>query len=147
MNIVRIKKLIFLHLSHLPMKSKGCRPMFCKWGGVTVVNPQKTFIGEDVTFDTNFPEDIILEEGVRLTSGVKIVTHFLNPNKGCYDRGKVHIHKGAYLGMNTLVVKPVKIGEYAIIGAGSVVTKDVPANEVWAGNPARFIKKRNKIDE
>lgn len=49
--------------------------------------------------------------------------------------------------MNTLVVKPVKIGEHAIIGAGSVVTKDVPANEVWAGNPARFIKKRNKIDE
>lgn len=44
--------------------------MFCKWGGVTAVSPQKTFIGEDVTFDTNFPEDIIIEEGVRLTSGV-----------------------------------------------------------------------------
>lgn len=59
-----------------------------------------------------------------------------------YDRGKVHICKGAYLGMNTLVVKPVTIGERAIIGAGSVVTKDIPANEVWAGNPAKFIRKR-----
>ncbi|MCS2442595.1 hypothetical protein NXX09_20705 [Bacteroides uniformis] len=44
--------------------------------------------------------------------------------------------------MNTLVVKPVTIGERAIIGAGSVVTKDIPANEVWAGNPAKFIRKR-----
>ena len=86
--------------------------------------------------------DIFIEEGVRLTSGVKIVTHFMNPNTGSYDRGKVHICKGAYLGMNTLVVKPVTIGERAIIGAGSVVTKDIPANEVWAGNPAKFIRKR-----
>ena len=44
--------------------------------------------------------------------------------------------------MNTLVVKPVTIGERAIIGAGSVMTKDIPANEVWAGNPAKFIRKR-----
>ena len=44
--------------------------------------------------------------------------------------------------MCTMVVKPVTIGENAIIGAGSVVTKDIPANEVWAGNPARFIRKR-----
>ena len=87
-------------------------------------------------------QDIFIEEGVRLTSGVKIVTHFMNPNTGSYDRGKVHICKGAYLGMNTLVVKPVTIGERAIIGAGSVVTKDIPANEVWAGNPAKFIRKR-----
>lgn len=33
-------------------------------------------------------------------------------------------------------------GENAIVGAGSIVTKDIPANEVWAGNPARFIIKR-----
>ncbi len=111
-------------------------------GGVQIISPKRTFIGEGVIFDTNYPQDIFIEEGVRLTSGVKIVTHFMNPNTGSYDRGKVHICKGAYLGMNTLVVKPVTIGERAIIGAGSVVTKDIPANEVWAGNPAKFIRKR-----
>lgn len=110
--------------------------------GVQIISPKRTFIGEGVIFDTNYPQDIFIEEGVRLTSGVKIVTHFMNPNTGSYDRGKVHICKGAYLGMNTLVVKPVTIGERAIIGAGSVVTKDIPANEVWAGNPAKFIRKR-----
>lgn len=121
---------------------KGMETIICKWGGVQIISPKRTFIGEGVIFDTNYPQDIFIEEGVRLTSGVKIVTHFMNPNTGSYDRGKVHICKGAYLGMNTLVVKPVTIGERAIIGAGSVVTKDIPANEVWAGNPAKFIRKR-----
>lgn len=111
-------------------------------GGVDIVSPSKTFIGEDVTFDTNYPFDITIEEGVRLTSGVKIVTHYMNPKTGGYDRGKVVIKKRAYLGMNVLVVKPVTIGEDAIVGAGSIVTKDIPAGEVWAGNPARFIRKR-----
>lgn len=65
----------------------------------------------------------------------------MNPQEKKYNRGKVHIGKNAYLGMNVLVVKPVTIGANAIIGAGAVVTKDIPANEVWAGNPARFIKR------
>ena len=144
MRISRIVKLVFLHLQHLPMKSKCWRPAVCKWGGVNVLCPKKTFIGEDVLFDTNYPEDITIDEGVRLTAGVKIVTHFMNPQTGCYDRGKVYIGKRAYIGMNTLIVKPVNIGEGAIVGAGSVVTKDIPPYEVWAGNPARFIKKRER---
>lgn len=142
MKLSRIKKVIFLHLQHLPMKSRGWRLYFVKLGGVNVKSINKVFIGEDVLFDTNYPEDIIIEEGVRLTSGVKIVTHFYNPIEVRYDRGKVRICKGAYIGMNTLIVKPVTIGENAVVGAGSVVTKDIPAGEIWAGNPARFIKKR-----
>ena len=66
----------------------------------------------------------------------------MNPKTGGYDKGQVHICKGAYIGMGTMIVKPVTIGEGAIVGAGSIVTKDIPANEVWAGNPARFIRKR-----
>lgn len=143
MKLSRLRKLVFLHLQHLPMRSRGWRPWFVKMGGVSIKNHKKTFIGEGVTFDTNYPEDIIIEEGVRLTAGVRIVTHFMNPKTGGYDRGQVHICKGAYLGMCTLVVKPVNIGEGAIIGADSIVTKDIPAGEVWAGNPARFIRKRD----
>ncbi len=137
----RFIKLFFLHLQKLPMKSKAWRPTIVKMGGVDVLEPDKTFIGEDVSFDTNYPEDITIYPGVRLTAGVRIVTHFMNPVTNSYDRGKVVIKKNAYLGMNTLVVKPVTIGENAIVGAGSVVTKNIPDNEVWAGNPARFIRK------
>lgn len=141
MKLSRIKKLIFLHLQHLPMPSRKWRPLIVKMGGVNVKNPSKTFIGEDVLFDTNYPENITVEEGVRLTSGCKIVTHFMVSAENRYLRGDVHICKGAYLGMNVLVVKPVRIGERAVVGAGSVVTKDIPDYEVWAGVPARFIKR------
>jgi acyl-[acyl carrier protein]--UDP-N-acetylglucosamine O-acyltransferase len=54
--------------------------------------------------------------------------------------GHVTIGDGVRVGGNTWVKPRVRIGEGAIIGGGSVVTKDVPAHEVWAGNPARYMK-------
>ena len=142
MKLSRFKKLCFLHLQRLPMKSRGWRPCVCKWGGVGINKPSATFIGEGCIFDTNYPEDIIVEEGVRITAGCIILTHFMDPSIGGYTRGKVVIKKNAYLGCRTIICKPVTIGENAIVGAGSVVTKDIPANEVWAGNPAKFIRRR-----
>lgn len=142
MKVQRFKYLLFLHLQHLPMPSRKWRPFLCRCGGVNIVDYKNTFIGENVTFDTNYPYDITIEKGVRLTVGCAIVTHFMDSLSGKYIRGKVVLKENAYLGMNTLVVKPVTIGKNAIVGAGSIVTKDIPDNEVWAGNPARFIRKR-----
>ena len=51
------------------------------------------------------------------------------------------IKKGASVGSGTTILANVTIGENAIVGAGSVVTKDVPANAIVAGNPARFLRK------
>lgn len=142
MQLSRLRKLMFLHLAHLPMKSRGWRALIVKMGGVKIENPQKVFIGEEVTFDTNYPEDIIIEDGVRVTIGCTIITHFMEPRTGTYSRGRVHLKRNAYIGCRTIICKPVTVGENAIFGAGSVVTKDIPAGEVWAGNPARFIRKR-----
>ncbi len=60
-----------------------------------------------------------------------------------FMRGKVVIGKNVFIGMNTLIVNAVNIGDGAIIGAGSIVNRDIPAGEIWGGNPARFIKKLN----
>lgn len=53
----------------------------------------------------------------------------------------VVIKRGAWIGGHCIILKGVTIGENAVIGAGSVVVKDVPSDEIWAGNPAKFIRK------
>lgn len=49
--------------------------------------------------------------------------------------------KGATIGAGSTILPGLTIGEGSMIGAGSVVTHDVPAGEIWVGNPARFLKK------
>lgn len=53
----------------------------------------------------------------------------------------VIIEDDVFIGAGSFILKGVHIGAGAVIGAGSVVTKDVPAGQIWAGNPARFIRK------
>lgn len=56
---------------------------------------------------------------------------------------EVYIGNNVFIGMNSLILKGVHIGDGAIIAASSVVSCDIPNNEVWGGNPARKIKSRN----
>ncbi len=53
---------------------------------------------------------------------------------------KTLVQKGASIGSGATILSRVTIGENAIVGAGSVVTKDVPANAIVAGNPAKFLR-------
>lgn len=93
---------------------------------------------------------IIVEDGV-LIGAETIITdtdaHPLNSHKrGASDNRRavskeVIIRKHAFIGARCFVCKGVEIGENAVVGACSVVTKNIPANEIWAGNPAKFIRK------
>ncbi len=64
----------------------------------------------------------------------------LNGNTDVAARPVV-IGEETFIGAGALILKGVHIGARAVVGAGAVVARDVPAGEVWAGNPARFIKK------
>lgn len=99
-------------------------------------------------------ERIHIGNNVKIGGGVVIYDtdfHSLNAD----DRGKViedlnriktapvYVDDHAFIGSHCIILKGVHIGKYSIIGAGSVVTKSVPENEIWAGNPAKFIRKTN----
>ncbi|MFC2694612.1 MAG: DapH/DapD/GlmU-related protein [Lactobacillus sp.] len=57
------------------------------------------------------------------------------------DLRPVHLERNCWLGANVTILPGITVGENAIVGAGAVVTKDVPANTVVVGNPARIIRK------
>lgn len=75
--------------------------------------------------------------------------HSLNPqdrkdrlkDKNNAKKAKVIIEDNVFIGSHTTILKGVTIGKNSVIGACSVVTKNIPKNEVWAGNPISFIKK------
>lgn len=118
---------------------------FLKMAGVKFTDKHpKVMIYKNVSIDTVHPELVEIGRHVALTEGVKILTHFIDPTQeGVHFRlGKVKICDNVFIGMNVIICNAVTIGEGAIVGAGSIVTKDIPPYQVWAGNPARFIKER-----
>lgn len=87
---------------------------------------------------------ITLEDNVLIGPEVKIlsVNHPLDPiNRRGVILKSVKIKCNAWIGAGAIICPGVTIGENSVIGAGSVVTKDVPDNSVYAGVPAKFIKK------
>lgn len=94
---------------------------------------------------------IIIENHVKIGGGVCIYDtdfHSLNPDirKSSEDlkhrkQKEILIKENAFIGAHSIILKGATIGKNSIVGAGSVVTKSIPDNEIWAGNPAKFIKK------
>ena len=92
---------------------------------------------------------IEFEDGVQLAPGVKIATinHDFNERHTKYTYGKVIIKKNAWIGMGVTICPGVTIGKYAVVGAGSVVTKDIPDYGVAVGVPAKVIKMQNPDEQ
>ncbi len=117
--------------------------------GVRISHPHRVRIAANVLIDSLYPELVEIEDDVFLTRGVVIVAHmtptpFLRKLVGGTEFKKVHVGRGAYIGVNAIILPGVTVGEGCIVGAGSVVTKDVPPYSVAAGNPARVIRKVNE---
>lgn len=117
------------------------RGMGMKIGENTVV-----FAPGTVSLDETRPWLIEIGSNVQITKGVTVLTHGYDWSvlKGAYGEilgsaGAVRIGSNVFLGMNAMILKGVHIGDNVIIGAGSVVTRDIPANTVAAGNPCKVL--------
>lgn len=95
-------------------------------------------------------KEIAIEEDVMIGGNCKIYDHDFHslnlaerlsvPDVGVKS-APIRIKRGAFIGAHSIILKGVTIGEESIIGAGSVVTKNVPDGEIWGGNPAKLIGK------
>lgn len=128
------------------------RPFYANWGGkhvhlgsniymnfnMTMVDDGHIYVGDWVKFGPNVtvatPGHPILPE---LRKGAGTVLQF---NKD------VHIKEGVWIGSGVIILPGVTIGENSVIGAGSVVTKDIPANVVAAGNPCKVLRQIGEHD-
>lgn len=114
--------------------------------GVNVVRGNKVKIGKDVTIMYNClmmaAGTITIEDGVLVAANVQLISN----NHDLHDRKiltckPVRLKKNCWIGAGATILPGVTVGENAVVGAGSVVTKDVEDNTVVAGNPARVIKR------
>ena len=114
-------------------------PFICDFGN-RVTFGKGVFINHSAILSAS--GGIEFQDGCMAAPGLKIATinHDMNERHRMYTYGKVTIKKNAWIGMNVTICPGVTIGEYAVVGAGAVVTKDVPDYAVVGGVPAKIIK-------
>lgn len=122
-----------------------------------IENPKSISIGDNVWISKNVSlyacngifigNDVIIAKDVSLISGDH--EHFsnikINKQKMQINRLPIIIGDDVWIGEKAVILKSVNIGNGCVIGAGSIVTKNIPQFCIVAGNPAKIIKKRNSI--
>lgn len=112
-----------------------------------IVIGNRVFIGRQVEF--NVTERVTMGDDVLVASGCRFVDHDhgMALSQHIHDQPliarPIHVEDGVWIGANCVILKGVNIGAGAVVGAGSVVRQDIPAGEIWAGVPAKFIRARD----
>ena len=110
---------------------------------------KNVFIGDYVRVDLNHANLIYIDDYAHITAGCRLLCHqrnleqyYVGDNaaKCGYRLGEIRIGKGVMIGMETMIMPGVSIGDGAIVGARSMVTKDIPAYTTALGNPAKIVK-------
>jgi acetyltransferase-like isoleucine patch superfamily enzyme len=150
---VSIPKL-YITWPHQVSIGKNCileHGIYFKYAGIWSKGPsifieEEVFIGADCEFNIN--SGIRIAKYSNIASGCKFIDHDHGTTAGMLIgpqpsiKGAITLEKDVWLGCNVIVLKDVSIGEGAIVAAGAVVTKSIPANQIWGGVPAKFIKNR-----
>jgi len=111
--------------------------------GPSILLGDRVFVGHHVEF--NCRERIEVGDEAMIAAGCRLVDsdHGVLPSTPIREQpliaSPIRIGRGAWLGVNVVVLKGVTIGDGAVVGAGAIVTKSIPAGEIWVGVPARRI--------
>lgn len=136
--------------------AQDIRPKYWKKCGVNAIGSFK--VGYGVYFDAINAKNITIEDGVWIAAECLFLCHRRKINDYCigddynrlpYKIEPIVLKKGCCIGMRSIIMPGVTIGEGAIIGTGSVVTKDIPPYCIATGSPAKpikFLKKREKLN-
>ncbi len=89
----------------------------------------------------------VLNDGVFVGPNATLLNDRYPPSRNAERWRPVVVHSNAVIGGGATVLPGVAIGEHAVLAAGSTATKDVPDNEVWAGNPAKFLMMRSEYEQ
>ena len=102
---------------------------------------KNVIIVEDFFFDPSHCYLISIEDNCTICPNVRIIAHDASIKKilGYTKIGKVEIKKNCFIGDSVIILPGVSIGPNSIVGAGSIVIDDIPANSVAVGNPAKVI--------
>ena len=131
-----------------PFAPRKLRPYLVKRMGCHI--GKNVFIGDHVRVDQGHADLIYIDDFTHITGGCRLLCHQRdlkgyrvgdNAASLPYKLGEIHIGKGVMIGMETLIMPGVTIGDGAIIGAYSLVTKDIPAYTIATGRPAKVVKK------
>lgn len=130
-----------------PINPRKNRPRILRKLGCKV--GKDVFVGDNVKIDLNHAEMITIDDHAHIASGVRLLCHQRDMSDYCvgddyaklgYIIKPIHLCRGSLVGMESFIMPGVTIGEGAIVGAGSLVTKDVPAWTVATGRPAKVVK-------
>lgn len=130
-----------------PLNYRKLRPILWRWMGAKV--GKNCFIGYEVWVDMTNTQLVELEDHVHIANRCLLLCHqrdlsnyYIGDDyaKLGYKRGKIILRKGCLIGMDTTILPGVTVGEGALIGAGSLVTHDIPAWTIATGRPAKVIK-------
>lgn len=137
-----------------PIEPRMLRPFLLRRLGAKV--GKDVFVGDHVLVDENHANLIIIDDHAHVTGKTVLLCHKRDLDNYYvgddyarlpYKYGKIHLCKGCSTGTGTLIMPGVTIGEGAIIGAGSLVVKDIPAWTIAVGRPAKVVREIKKKGE